>query len=234
MDDGFHALDIVFFAVVAVFLILRLRNVLGKRTGNERPPTSWNKTPPPATDNVVDLAQARKPAEADATGEPPLSATGPIGRGEAAIQARDPSFSNESFLAGARMAFEMVVAAYANGDKKALRPLLADQVYQPFCEGIDARARAGEDLNCELMGIRSAEITEALLTGTVAQVTVRFVSEQINVIKDLEGHILEGDPSRITSVTDEWTFSRDTRSRDPNWQLSATRSIADAPVEDEA
>ncbi|MBR9972735.1 Tim44/TimA family putative adaptor protein [Magnetospirillum sulfuroxidans] len=231
MDDGFHALDIVFFAVVAVFLILRLRSVLGKRTGNERPPTRWNNGPKPATDNVVDLAQARKPVDA---AEPGIAPAGPISPGEAAISARDPSFSGETFLAGARMAFEMIVAAYANGDKKALRPLLADQVYQPFCEGIDARARAGEDLNCELMGIRSAEITEALLVGTVAQVTVRFVSEQINVVKDLDGRILEGDPSRITPVIDEWTFSRDTRSKDPNWQLSATRAIADDPVEDEA
>ena len=239
MDDGFHALDIVFFAVVAVFLILRLRNVLGKRTGNERPPADWTRTPQRPTeakraadtdtDNVVDLTQARKPSEPETA-----PTAGPVARGEAAIRARDPDFSAQAFLSGARMAFEMIVAAYAGGDKKALRPLLADQVYKPFCDAIDARARAGEEMSTELMGIRSAELTEAILVGTVAQVTVRFVSEQINVIKDLSGHIIEGDPARIAQVIDEWTFSRDTRARDPNWQLSATRAIVDDTPEDEA
>lgn len=242
MDDGFHALDIVFFAVVAVFLILRLRSVLGKRTGTERPPAEWTRGPqPPAdaardADNVVDLTRARKPAEpepATSAAGPAAPAVGPVARGEAAIRARDPGFALQSFLGGARMAFEMIVAAYAAGDKKALRPLLADQVYKPFCDAIDARARAGEEMSTELMGILSAEVSEAVLVGTVAQVTVRFVSEQINVIKTLDGAVIDGDPSRITKVVDEWTFARDTRSRDPNWQLSATRAIVEETAENE-
>lgn len=232
MNDGFHALDIVFFAVVAVFLILRLRGVLGKRTGNERPPAQWTrgeKPPAPDTvpDNVVDLAKARQPAQ-----DPPLGAgqedvatAEPSGRGEAAIRARDPSFSASTFLAGARMAFEMIIAAYASGDKKALRPLLADQVYKPFCDAIDARARASQELSTELMGILSVEMIDAAVQGSLAQVTVRFVSEQINVTRTLDGHIVDGDPAKITEITDEWTFGRDTRSRNPNWQLSATRSV---------
>lgn len=229
MNDGFHALDIVFFAVVAVFLILRLRSVLGKRTGTEEPPRWTRGTPDDgkAADNVIDLT-TRRPPEPEIVPEPEIAATaGPLARGEAAIRARDPSFSNTGFLSGARMAFEMIVGAFAAGDKKALRPLLADQVYKPFCDAIDARSRAGEELSTEVMGIVSAQITEAIMVGTVAQVTVRFVSEQINVIKDLDGRIVEGDPSRIVPVTDEWTFSRDTRSKDPNWQLSATRAIAE-------
>lgn len=234
MNDGFHALDIVFFAVVAVFLILRLRSVLGKRTGNEEPPR-WTRTPKDdgeTADNVIDLTRARRPVETEPDVTADVAATaGPLARGEAAIRARDPSFSNTGFLSGARMAFEMIVGAFAAGDKKALRPLLADQVYKPFCDAIDARARAGEELSTEIMGIKSAEIIEAIMVGTVAQVTVRFVSEQINVIKDLDGRIVEGDPSRIVPVTDEWTFSRDTRSKDPNWHLSATRAVTegDAP-----
>ncbi|CDL00719.1 conserved hypothetical protein [Magnetospirillum gryphiswaldense MSR-1 v2] len=234
MNDGFHALDIVFFAVVAVFLILRLRSVLGKRTGNEEPPR-WTRTPKDdgeTADNVIDLTRARRPVEAEPDVTADVAATaGPLARGEAAIRARDPSFSNTGFLSGARMAFEMIVGAFAAGDKKALRPLLADQVYKPFCDAIDARARAGEELSTEIMGIKSAEIIEAIMVGTIAQVTVRFVSEQINVIKDLDGRIVEGDPSRIVPVTDEWTFSRDTRSKDPNWHLSATRAVTegDAP-----
>lgn len=233
MDDGLHALDIVFFAVVAVFLILRLRSVLGKRTGTEKPPAQWNRGPAEtkSADNVVDLGRVRKPVEA---AEPePAVAAGPVGRGEAAIRARDPSFTTQNFLSGARMAFEMIVGAYAAGDKKALRPLLADQVYKPFCDAIDDRARAGEEMTTEVMGILSAEMIEAVLVGSVAQVTVRFVSEQINVIKDLDGKVVDGDPSRIAKVTDEWTFSRDTRSGDPNWQLSATRAVVEDAAGDE-
>lgn len=228
MNDGFHALDIVFFAAVAVFLILRLRNVLGRRTGAERPPPDWTTGAPPppvresAGDNVIDLSQARKP-----NGDAP--AVGPVGRGEAAIRAYDPTFTTEGFLDGARMAFEMIVAAYAAGDKKALRPLLADAVHASFCQAIDARARAGEELSTELMGIRSAAVTEATMVGPVARVTVRFLSEQINVLRSLDGRVIEGDPSRIAESVDEWTFSRDTRARDPNWQLAATRAQRDEP-----
>lgn len=232
MDDGLHALDIVFFAVVAVFLILRLRSVLGKRTGTEKPPAQWNRGPAESKDgdNVIDLGRSRKPLE---TAEPePAVAAGPVGRGEAAIRARDPNFTTQTFLSGARMAFEMIVSAYAAGDKQALRPLLADQVYKPFCDAIDDRARAGEEMITEVMGILSAEMIEAVLVGSVAQVTVRFVSEQINVIKDLDGKVVDGDPSRIAKVTDEWTFSRDTRSNNPNWQLSATRAVAESGAED--
>jgi predicted lipid-binding transport protein (Tim44 family) len=227
MNDGFHALDIIFFAMVAVFLVLRLRSVLGRRTGSERPPPQdWGmrrEAPNPdagAPDNVVDLANARRPVAE------PLP-EGPLGVGVAALRAADPSFSLDGFLSGARMAFEMIVEAYAAGNKKALRPLLGDEVYEPFARAIDARAAAGETLDTELMGVRKVEPIEVRMDGTVASVTVRFVSEQINLVKDAEGRILEGDPSQTTDVTDEWTFRRDTRAKDPNWQLVATRSPED-------
>lgn len=224
MNDGFHALDIVFFAMVAVFLVLRLRSVLGRRTGNERPPEEWGArreaAKPASPDNVVDLSAARKPAAE------PLP-EGPLGAGVAAIHAADPSFSLDGFLSGARMAFEMIVDAYANGDKKVLRPLLADEVYGPFSQAIDTRARAGETLESELAGVRKVEAIDVRMDGSMALVTVRFVSEQVNVLKDAEGRIVEGDPGQVTDVVDEWTFRRDTRSKDPNWQLSATRSPED-------
>ncbi len=227
MNGDFHFLDIVFFAVVAAFLVLRLRSVLGKRTGTERPPAQWGqgeaRRQPPAesADNVVDLATARRPAAE------PLPA-GPLGEGVAAIRAADPDFRLDTFLSGARMAFEMVVQAYADGDLKTLRPLLADSVYGPFAGAIEARGRNGETLVSELMGIRTVEATEARLNGTVAEVTVRFVSEQVNALKDEEGRILEGDPTRVIDVVDVWTFHRDTRSPDPNWQLAATRAAEDS------
>ncbi|MBC7952103.1 MAG: Tim44 domain-containing protein [Rhodospirillaceae bacterium] len=229
MNGDFHFLDIIFFAMVAAFLVLRLRNVLGRRTGNERPPPQWGakrEAPVPAKpddavapDNVVDLAAARKPVPVDAMLPP-----GPLGEGVGAIRAADPSFSLDTFLSGARMAFEMIVDAYATGNTKVLRPLLADAVYNPFADAIAQRQRAGETLETELLGIRVVEAADAHLNGTVAEVTVRFVSEQVNLVKDAQGRIVEGDPQRITDVVDLWTFSRDTRGKDPNWQLAATRA----------
>ncbi|CAA7621924.1 Tim44/TimA family putative adaptor protein [Magnetospirillum sp. UT-4] len=224
MNDGFHALDIVFFAAVAVFLVLRLRSVLGRRTGHEREaPRDWGAPQPAkdaATDNVIDLTRARKPA-------PTPLPDGPVGAGLAAVVAADPDFTVEGFLSGGRMAFEIILGAYARGDLKALRPLLADEVYRPFADAVMARDRAGETLDSELVGIRSAEIVEARMVGSAALVTVRFVTEQTNVVKDSEGRIVDGDPAHIAEVTDEWTFRRDTQSRDPNWQLAATRAPED-------
>lgn len=233
MNGDFPFLDIIFFAMVAVFLVLRLRNVLGRRTGNERPPqTQWgSKRPAPPgpaaepdaalqPDNVVNLPTARKPVYAPVPG-------GPLGEGVAAIRAADPGFTLEGFLSGARMAFEMIVAAYAAGDTRALRPLLADSVYDPFADAIQKRRNAGETLETELVGVRSVEAVDAHLNGSVAEVTVRFVSEQVNVVKDAQDRIVEGDPTRIADVKDVWTFRRDTHGKDPNWQLSATRSGED-------
>lgn len=225
MNEQFHFLDIVFFAMVAAFLILRLRSVLGKRTGNERPPQEWRRGPagpaPSVPDNVIDLARARKPAE-------PALPEGPVGDGLRAIMAADPDFTPNDFLTGARAAFEMIVGAYAAGDRQALKPLLADDVYRRFVEAIDTREKAGETLENELISIRAADIIEARLEGSDAVVTVRYRTEQINVIKDSEGRIVDGDPGSVSDVVDEWTFRRDTRSRDPNWQLAATHSPDDA------
>lgn len=227
MNGDFHSLDIVFFAVVAIFIVLRLRSVLGRRTGNERPPPAkWGSPPeagapaPAEPDNVIDLASARKPAAEEL---PP----GPLGEGVAAIRAADPAFTLPSFLTGARAAFEMIVDAYAAGDTKALRPLLGDAVYQPFARAIEERRLNGEELVTELMGIRKAEAVEARMDGTVAEVTVRFVSEQVNSLKDAGGRVIDGDPTRITDVVDVWSFRRDTRAKDPNWHLAATRSDQD-------
>ncbi len=236
MNGDFHFLDIIFFAAVAAFLVLRLRSVLGKRTGNERPPTQWQHKAPPAEpsapnaegqtgaqtlpDNVVALPTARRPA-------PEPLPEGEVGDGIAAIRARDPNFSQTGFLQGARAAFEMIVGAYAAGDKNALRPLLAKPVHASFAAAIDDRKRNAHVFTSDLVGISKAEITDARLDGTEARVTVLFVSEQINAVTDSQGTVIEGDPSRVIQVRDRWTFTRDTRSRDPNWQVAATASPDD-------
>ena len=218
MNGDMHFLDIVFFAMVAAFLVLRLRSVLGKRTGNEQQQQQ------PAEDNVIELPTARKAPPPEPL--PP----GALGEGVAAIRSADPDFRLDSFLSGARMAFEMIVQAYAEDDLKTLRPLLADEVYGPFAAAIEQRRRTGETLGTELMGIRAVEAVDARLNGPMAEVTARFVSEQVNVVKDSEGRVVEGDPNRVVDVVDVWTFRRDTRSGNPNWQLCATRTAEEHEV----
>ncbi len=232
MGDGVQFLDIIIFAAIAVALGLRLRSVLGRRTGIERRRDRLKPAPRDAAgreasqaderprDKVIPLP-GRGPAPADASGEGAAAAEAP---GLARVRAADPAFDPAGFVVGARGAFEMIVGAFAAGDAAALKPLLSDEVFANFNAAIAARAKASETLQTTLVGINSAEIIEASVDGRTAFVTVKFVSEQINVTKDSEGRIVDGDPSAVTAITDIWTFARNTRSRDPNWTLVATRS----------
>lgn len=230
MGDGVQFLDIIIFAAIAVALGLRLRSVLGRRTGNERRHDPLNPTPPRD-------AAGREPGQAEdrardkvipLPGRGPASAEGAAAANEAPglarVRAVDPAFDPAGFVSGARGAFEMIVGAFAAGDAAALKPLLSDEVFANFNAAIEARAKASETLQTTLVGINSADIIEASVDGRTAFVTVKFVSEQINVTKDSEGRIVDGDPSAVTAITDIWTFARNTRSRDPNWTLVATRS----------
>jgi predicted lipid-binding transport protein (Tim44 family) len=225
MDSGFAFFDIVFFAMVAAFLILRLRSVLGRRTGNENPERWTARKPAPqareAADNVARLPDRSRPA-GEAGPVLDLPANSPVEAGVTQIKVADPSFDARGFVEGARGAFEMIVGAYAQGDSATLRPLLADDVYENFAAAIRGRQQAKQTLETTLVGIKSADIVEARMDGRTALVTVKFVSEQINVTRDASGTVVEGDPQQIATVTDVWTFSRNTRSRDPNWLLVAT------------
>ncbi|MFO1189327.1 MAG: Tim44/TimA family putative adaptor protein [Alphaproteobacteria bacterium] len=234
MGEGFQFLDILVFAAVAAFLVYRLKNTLGKRTGNERPPREA--FPPPAAgktpasnDKVVRLPGiGQKPADAPfEQGEQPAEAgQGTLAGGLTQIQLADRNFDPQGFAEGARAAFEIIVTAFAAGDTKTLKPLLSDEVMQNFGEAIRQRQAAKETLETTLVGIKTAEITDARLDGRTAYVTVRFVSEQVNVTRNAEAQVVSGDPTQVTNVTDIWTFSRDTRSRDPNWALVATDNAA--------
>ncbi len=237
--------DIILIGLVAVFLILRLRSVLGKRTGNERPPAARDpfSPPPPASprvgdapsggssgnDNIVPLPSANTPAP-----RPSLSVTGPGGiratvlpaatAGVAAIRAADPTFDPLGFSAGARAAFTTIVEAFAKGDTAALRPLLDGPTCASFEGAIRGRIDRKEKAETTLIGFEASDISAAELQGTHATVTVRFVSEQINVLRNAEGQIIDGNPNEVQKVIDLWTFRRDTKSGDPNWLLIKTES----------
>jgi len=220
MGDFPHYFDIILFAMVAAFLVLRLRSVLGRRTGNERPRDPVLRRAEATADKVVALG-IRNPAPAPVVTAPPADA---VAAGLERIRTADPGFDASQFLAGGRAAFEMIVGAFAAGDKARLRPLLSDEVYTPFAVAIDERAAAKETLETRIIGLKRLDITEAGLTGRTARVTVKFVSDQINVLRAHDGSVVDGDPDHAIEKTDFWSFARDTRASDPNWVLEATAS----------
>ncbi|HRQ79762.1 MAG TPA: Tim44/TimA family putative adaptor protein, partial [Azospirillaceae bacterium] len=140
------------------------------------------------------------------------------------VREADGGFEEKSFLAGARAAFEMIVQAFAIGDLASLRPLLSDEVFANFSRAVKDRQAAGETLETRIAAIRDIDLADARLEGSVAFITIRFVSDQTNVTKDADGRIVDGDPNEPIEVIDLWTFARNVRSRDPNWTLVETRA----------
>jgi predicted lipid-binding transport protein (Tim44 family) len=224
MGDGYQYFDIILFAMVAGFLVLRLRSVLGRRTGTEKPRDPFfgrfggkndAAAQESAADNVVALPPRPASTEADSVGP---------SRGLAQIRAVDPGFDEAHFLEGARGAFEIVVHGFASGDTATLRPLLSDEVYDRFAEAIRHRLDAKETQETTLVAVKSAEFAAAELNGRTAFATVKFTSDQVNVTRAADGTVVDGEPDHVVERTDFWTFARNTRSQDPNWLLVATRS----------
>ena len=237
MSNGFQFLDIILFAAIAAFFVLRLRGVLGKRTGHQKrnlDPFAKRDKVEGEEDKVIplpDRTRAAKSEEAEEEAPEAAARTAeaegpetPLAAGLTQIKLADKAFDETEFLSGARTAFEWVINAFAQGDAKTLRPLLSNDVYGDFAGAIEERERAGQTLETSLVGITETAIIEAELQGRTAFVTIKFVSEQVNVVRDSGGEAVEGDPNHVTKITDIWTFARNTRSRDPDWTLVATRS----------
>jgi predicted lipid-binding transport protein (Tim44 family) len=227
----------IIFLALAVFIFLRLRNVLGQRTGNERPPfdrTARNTVPGAPDANVVPIPGKvidQAPLAPTADVAPPtdrwkgLAEPGtPLAQGLDGIVAQDSSFDPRHFLSGARSAYEMIVLAFANGDRRALRDLLSSEVYDSFEAVIKDRERHEQKTETRFVSIDKAELVGAEARDRTAQLTVRFVSQMISVTRDKSGTIVDGNPDKVADITDVWTFARDTASRDPNWKLVGTGS----------
>ena len=218
------------FVVAAVFVFLQLRNVLGKRTGHHRPPFDPREKAAEATesdkdnDNVITLpgvGKAEDPYKAiDAMAKPRTK----INRGLRAIKDAASIFDPNEFLKGAGMAYEMIVMAFADGDRKTLKNLLAKDVFDGFAAALDERAGSGEVVQTNFVGIEDIKITAAELRDNDAHVTVSVVSQLISASRDKAGEVIEGDPEAVVEVSDVWTFARDVRQKDPNWKLVATES----------
>ncbi len=214
-------LDIVLIAV-AGFLLFRLYSVLGRRTGHERPSedAAYRFQPNPeapagsAPPDAVAAFAGAKPAEA--------KPADPVAQGLLDINLADRNFETERFLAGARQAYETIVTAYAHGDRASLKPLLGDEVFHAFDQSIAARESAKETTQFTFVGFKDAKIVHAALNARIAEVTVAFGAQFISAVMSALGAVVEGSPTTVRDVTDVWTFSRDTRARDPNWTLVAT------------
>jgi predicted lipid-binding transport protein (Tim44 family) len=231
MNNGFQFFDIILFVMIAIFLVLRLRGVLGRRDGHQgkfpdlfKQATEKKKQDnDEEKDNVIPLDP--ETGNTDDQPDVELSPPTPLQARLNTITSADRDFDSEEFISGARIAFEYILGAYAGGDAKALEPLLSADVFVNFNVSIREREEAGQTMEETLIGISKAELVEAEMEGTVAQITVKFVSDQVHALSDCDGNVVDGDPDKIVSVTDFWTFARDTRSRDPNWSLAATRSL---------
>jgi predicted lipid-binding transport protein (Tim44 family) len=228
----------IIFLALAVFIFLRLRSVLGQRTGSERPP--YDRAAP----TVVQLPQYKNvcPIPGAVIDQAPLAPSAdvapadrwkgiaepgtPLAGGLDAIAAQDSSFDPRHFVSGARSAYEMIVLAFANGDRRALKDLLSSEVYDSFETVIKDREKHEQKTETRFVSIDKAELVGAEARDRAAQLTVRFVSQMISVTRDKTGAIVDGNPDKVADITDVWTFARDTSSRDPNWKLVGTGSAA--------
>lgn len=246
MEEGLDIVTIVFLCL-AVFVIWRLRSVLGQRTGNERPPygpftrrdqqrngageaaekrdgDTGNvvRLPGPAANDAGEPAAVETPAGDRWKGIVPADSSAAAGLD--AIAAAESGFDARMFSEGAKAAYEMIVVAFARGDRKTLKGLLARDVYEGFDRAISDRERKGEIVNTTFVSIENSDITGVEVQGTNAQITVRFTSQLITATLDAGGTVIDGSPEEIVDVVDTWTFARTLRSSDPNWLLVATEA----------
>ena len=232
MGSGFQFLDIILLAMVAGFVLLRLRNVLGKRTGHQAPeprPAESEAKAEADAGKVVALPDRRRRAGEPAPARPDEIASGPAAAASTGIERlrqADQTFDDKEFIGGAKSAYEAIVTAFAKGDTDSLRVLLSADVFNDFAGNIRKREAAGQKMETTLVGFDSVDIADADVRGRVAEVTVRFVTDLISVTRDQADAVVSGSASAIGRVTDLWTFARDVRSRDPNWTLIATSAPA--------
>ncbi len=222
-------LPTVIFALVALFVAYKLRSVLGMRSDADRPaggllaPLRRAPGPAPAV-APVEAAPAGPSAPAPAADRWKGVAEPDAWSGLDAIAAADRTFTPEGFLSGARGAYEIIVHGFAAGDSATLRGLMAPDAFANFDTAIRARAAAGHTMSTTVVAIDAATIVSAALAGANAQVGVRFASKLASVTRDGAGTVVEGSPTEVADHLDLWTFGRDVRSRDPNWQLTATQA----------
>lgn len=225
MSDSIPYADIVILALIAGFILLRLRSVLGDKTGNDnpgyfKPVSQLNERPEP----IVKLDEQSLKSKLKDEPDTYLLKLDNSSLADTinAIKNKDPQFTATGFLLGARAAFEMVFDAYAKGDKQTIKMLTSDPIYAHFAQGLADRDAQEHKTETTLVSVQAKDITQASFTGSVAQLTVHFLSEQVSLVRDGKGAVVSGDASDIHHVEDHWTFERDVTSKNPNWKIIET------------
>lgn len=241
--DGNYNIVMLLSLVVAIVAILKLRSVLGKRTSDDEArierqmrARQAREEAAAAGDKVVTLPPRQQgdrgvPAPIEQEREPIEERVKSLGvrspaaeKGLIAIGHKDASFDPKPFMDGAKQAYEMIVTAFAEGNRDMLRNLLSDEVFAGFDAAIQDRESRGEQIDQSFVGIHSADVVEASLEGDEANVTIKFFSQLITATRDSNGEVISGDPQKVQELTDIWTFARDVTSPNPNWFLIATQA----------
>ncbi len=236
MQDSFDLTTII-FALLAAFVVWKLRAILGTRTGTEKPPRNpflpRGESQPrqgEADNKVIPLPGAAAPSNAAPNGsanpserwKPYAEPGSKVWAGLDAIAAADPSFAIQPFLSGAKSAYEIIVTSFADGDRQVLQNLLAKDVFDSFAAALAQREKRGEKVETTFVAIDNASITDAELRARIAEITLRFSAQMITATRDQSGAVIEGSADKVIEINDAWTFARDTGSRDPNWKLIST------------
>lgn len=228
-------LSTIIFALLAAFVVWKLRSVLGARTGTEKPPIN------PFVRNDDASGQARRPQEAEGQVVPlprPAAAAAPaedrwrgfaepgskIAAGLDTIAAADPSFDVKAFLGGAKVAYEMIVTAFADNDRQMLQNLVDKSVYDSFVAVLAEREKRGEKVETTFVAIDGGTIADAGLNGRMAEIAVKFSAQIITATRNAQKEVIEGNPDQVVEITDLWRFTRDVAASDPNWRLLSTES----------
>jgi predicted lipid-binding transport protein (Tim44 family) len=203
MNEAFQYLDILILAVLAGLVLLRLRSVLGRRTGNEKTDTSSFNYEATNTESKVEPSIKIPPVDRNTS-------------------SGDNWFDSKDFLNGANKAYELIVTNFENGNKKALTPFLEKSVLSNFSEVIDQRQQDNHTVEFSFIGIESSEIVHKDLKNEPMEVTVRFISEMITCIRNNKDEIISGSMNQVQKITDVWTFTKNKKVKSDNWLLSAT------------
>lgn len=234
--DEFFDLPTLIVIAVAVFVLLRLRSVLGTRTGNERPPLERRRPAEAGEDTVVqlrprpaaatpDLDEERRQRKLDAEIEQYAHGDEALAAGFRSVIEADPGFTPKSFLEGAKQAYEMIVTAFAAGDRATLKNLLEKDVYDGFIRAISEREAAGQSVDFTFVGLPGVDISEAEYDRRNVLITVRFRAEVVSATRSKDGALVDGNADQVQNIADEWTFARNPKSRDPNWKVVTTSQL---------
>lgn len=240
MDD-FLDLPTLIAIVVAVFVLFRLRSVLGTRTGTERPPVDRSRSTPaekkaantddsvvpirPRPTDAPELDDGRRARKIEAEIEQAAAGNPELAQGLRAVVAADPEFTPKSFLEGAKQAYEMVVTGFAEGDRTTLKNLLEKDVYDSFARAIGEREAAGHKNEFTFVGLPKVAIVGAEYDKKNVLITVDFHAEVVSAIRDKDGTLVDGNADQVQTIADEWTFARNPKSRDPNWKVVTTSQL---------